>query len=61
MEVIELTTQGYDNIIDRIVNRIVKPPEELTANELCIWCNAYAECQDNIIDIINKLKEGYGR
>ena len=57
----ELTMMGYDLIIDKIVNRTVEAPEGLTARELLIWMNAYADCQDDILDIIEKLKDTNGR
>lgn len=56
-----LTTIGYDDIISRILNRAIDPPKGKTAYELTAWLTGYADCQKAIIDIINKLKDQYGR
>ncbi len=57
----ELTKVGYSMIIDQIVNREVEPPEGLDAVGLLNWCTAYAQCQDDILDIIEKLMNSNGR
>lgn len=57
----ELTKQGYDNIIDRIVNRTVEPPKTLTVQALNAWLNGYAQCQLEILDIIETLRDTNGR
>ena len=56
-----LTSIGYNYIIDQVVNRKVQPPEEMYTMELSAWLTGYAKCQNDIIDIINKLKDQYGR
>ena len=56
-----LTSIGYNYIIDQVVNRKVQPPEEMYTMELRAWLTGYAKCQNDIIDIINKLKDQYGR
>ena len=56
-----LTSIGYNYIIDQIVNRKVQPPKEMYTMELSAWLTGYAKCQNDIIDIINKLKDQYGR
>lgn len=57
----ELTKVGYDHIIDRIVNRKVEPPKDMNCITLYAWMTGYADCQHDIIDIIEKLKEQNGR
>lgn len=57
----ELTKAGYSLIIAKIVNRKVYPPQGLDAVELLNWCSAYAQCQNDIVDIIKKLRESNGR
>lgn len=57
----ELTKVGYSLIIDRIVNRKVEPPKGLDAIGLLNWCSAYAQCQNDILDIIEKLRDSNGR
>lgn len=60
-EMPELTKQGYDMIIDRIVNRTIKVPEDMPLNELQAWMTGYGKCQLDIIDLIVALKESNGR
>ena len=57
----ELTKQGYDMIIDRIKDMEVETPTILTAYGLQIWIQAYTQCQDAIIDLIDELRNQYGR
>lgn len=57
----ELTKQGYDFIIDRIVNRKVEPPSGYTLNELGVYLTAYAKCQHDILDLIIRLRDENGR
>lgn len=53
-----MTDIGYNDLIDRIVNREVIPPERMTLAELNSWLNGYAKCQNDIIDIINECRKG---
>lgn len=57
----ELTKMGYDNITDRIINRTVQPPNDMNCIELNAWLAGYADCQHDILDIIEQLKDQYGR
>lgn len=57
----ELTKAGYSLIIDRIVNRKIDPPQGFDADGLLNWCAAYAQCQNDILDIIEKLRDSNGR
>ena len=57
----ELTKMGYDLIIDRIVNRKVEPPKNMTINELGVWLTAYAKCQNDIVTMLLELKDQNGR
>lgn len=56
-----LTPQGYELIVDRIVNRAIVPPAGLSMEQLQIWCSAYAKCQSDIIDLIIELKNNMPR
>ena len=56
-----LTKMGYDEIFNRIVNRTVKPPQDLTVEMLNEWLSGYAQCQDDILTIIGSMKDQYGR
>ena len=57
----ELTKQGYDMIIERIINRRIKPPDMFDLDALTAWLNGYAKCQNDILDIIEKLRDSNGR
>lgn len=56
-----LTKMGYDMIVEHIINRKIQPSEEMYTMELSAWLTGYTKCQNDIIDIINKLKDQYGR
>ena len=56
-----LTKMGYDMIFDRIVNRAVQPPDDMTVEMLNAWLSGYAKCQNDVLEIIGKLKDQYGR
>lgn len=57
----ELTKAGYSLIIDKIMNRKVDPPQGLDAIGLLNWCAAYAQCQEDILGIVEKLRDSNGR
>ena len=57
----ELTKIGYDQIIDKIVNREIEPPKGMNCVALNEWLQGYADCQNAIIDIVEKLRDQYGR
>lgn len=59
----ELTTQGYDMIIERIRDMHIETPTILTAVGLQIWIQAYVQCQNEVIELIEDLKGAnmYGR
>ena len=57
----ELTKTGYDQIIDKIVNREIEPPKGMNCFVLNAWLQGYADCQNAIIDIVEKLRDQYGR
>lgn len=50
-----LTRIGYEDLIDRIVNRTLDPPRGITASGMTQWLNGYATCQHDIIDLIQSL------
>lgn len=56
-----LTKIGYDDIINRILNRTVQPPNDMRVETLDAWLIGYAKCQSDVLEIIGKLKDQYGR
>ena len=52
-----LTENGYNEITERIVSRMIEVPEGLTAQELIHWLKGYSQCQNDIIEIIMELKK----
>lgn len=56
-----LTKMGYDMIFERIVNRTVQPPDDMTVEMLNAWLTGYAKCQNDVLEIIGKLKDQFGR
>lgn len=56
-----LTKIGYDDILLRIANRLIQPPNDMTAAELSAWLNGYLKCQNDVTEIIGNLKDQYGR
>ena len=57
----ELTKIGYDNIIDRIINRKVETPKDMNCITLHAWLTGYTDCQHDIINIIKELRDQNGR
>lgn len=57
----ELTKMGYDNIIYRIVNREISPPGVMTIQVMNAWLAGYAQCQNDILSIIEALRDTNGR
>ena len=56
-----LTKIGYDDIINRILNRTVQPPNDMRVETLDAWLIGYAKCQSDVLEIIGKLKDQCGR
>lgn len=57
----ELTKIGYDQIIERIVNRQFDPPRGKNLRELSDYLTGYADCQNDIISLLQELRDEYGR
>lgn len=56
-----MTKIGIENLKDRIINRTIDPPQDLTIQELTAWLNGHAKCQIDILEIIESLtKEAWG-
>lgn len=55
---IVMTDMGYKHIIDRIVNRMVDPPQDRKIDTLSAWLDGYATCQNDIILLIKELSQG---
>lgn len=47
-----MTDAGYQNLIDRIKEIIVKPPQDLTTNELQCWMLGYGECYSEVLTLL---------
>lgn len=56
-----LTKMGYDDLISRIVNRMVQTPDDMTVDTLNAWLTGYAQCQFDILKIVGQLRDQYGR
>lgn len=56
-----LTKIGYDEIIERVKNMVVTPPQGVTINELERWLEGHAYAQACMLSILNKMKDQYGR
>ena len=57
----ELTKQGYENIITRIQNCNVNPPPTMNTTTMNAWLAGYIQCQRDILAIIESLLETNGR
>lgn len=49
-----------DLVKDNIENGFVEPPTNLNTNEFRLWCDGYAKCYEEIMDVLEGLKEQYG-
>lgn len=58
-----MTDMGCDNIIEKLVNRVVKMPDddEYTLDMLSAWLSGYAQCQHDVLDLIEEMREGERR
>lgn len=45
-------------VTEKIVERTIDPPKNMTAHELTDWLNGYATCQKDILTIIQLMVEG---
>ena len=57
----DLTKQGYDMIIDRVINMKITPPGGLTIAELKRWMEGHADAQASILSILEQMKDSNGR
>lgn len=56
-----LTKMGFDQIIERIVNRHFDPPRGKNLLEFSGYLDGYADCQNDIISLLQELRDQYGR
>lgn len=56
-----LTKIGYEELFNRIVNMSVEAPTGMTSDMLNVWLSGYMQSKDDILTLINKLKDQYGR
>lgn len=56
-----LTKMGFDQIIERIVNRQFEPPRGKTLLEFSSYLTGYADCQHDIILLLQELRDQYER
>ncbi len=57
----ELTKQGYDLILDRILNHKVSYPAPMVARDMQIWVDGYSDCLAEVCKIIEELRDECGR
>ena len=48
-----MTEMGYQNLIEEIKKIQVKPPQDLTTQELQCWMLGYGECYSDVIALID--------
>ena len=54
-----MTDTGYENIIEKLVNRVVTmPDDDYNLEMLSAWLSGYAACQHDVLEIIEDLKKG---
>ena len=58
-----LTEQGYDAILKRVIEMKVPVPHDKTIGEMKDWIAGYAECMAAVVRIIEDLRDSnlYGR
>ena len=56
-----LTKAGYSQIIERILNMTVTPPDSITVRDLQHWIEGYIKAQTDVLEILNKMRDTYGR
>ena len=56
-----LTKMGYDDIITRIQNMVIRPPQDMNVETLYAWLKGYADAQNAVVEMIDGLKGQYGR
>jgi hypothetical protein len=56
-----MTAIGYQYIRDRIVNRQVDPPTDMTLGLLQGWLMGYAQCQMDILELIDEIERANER
>ena len=57
----DLTKQGYDMIIDRVINMKITPPDGLTIAELKRWMEGHADAQAEVVAMVEQMKDSNGR
>ena len=53
-----MTEIDYKYIRDKIMNRSVDPPKDLTLGLLQGWLTGYAQCQQDILEVIDQIEKG---
>ncbi len=53
----EIIRHNYEALLYRILNRKVVPPTDKDCYQLNSWLQGYAQCQNEIVDLITALKE----
>ena len=57
----DITKVGIEHIITQIKERSIYPPEGLTVEQLQAWLSGYSQCQGDVLDVIESIKEGASR
>ena len=53
-----LSPIGIDNLKNKIINHSIEVPEARTLQELQGWMNGYAQCQKDILEILDNVYSG---
>ena len=56
-----MTNTGYDFLIEKLTARLVETPTDYNIDMLSAWLSGYAQCQHDVLDIIEELKRGNTR
>lgn len=56
-----LTKIGYDEIITRIQNMVIKSPQDMNVETLYAWLKGYSDALNAVVEMIDGMKDQYGR
>lgn len=53
-----MTDVGYDFILSKITGRLIESPDHYNVDMLSAWLSGYAQCQHDIIEVIEEMRRG---
>lgn len=56
-----MTDIGYDFILSKLTSRLVDCPNQYNVDMLSAWLSGYAQCQHDVIEIIEQMRKGDDR